>query len=229
MSETAATTTRRRHPSGDPARLWKSDRTRQAILDAALGFLWTEPFRDLTVAELMVRRQPVGFLPYFGDLHDLMKTLLDGLRQDIMEAAAPWLQCEGEPIARLERTLQQLVAVCQSQGPILRAVADAASSDEQLEMAWRQFLDAFDDAVAGQIENDQSRGLIAAFPARPIAVALNRMDAALLIERFGRHPLGDPDEVAQSLTQIWTSTLYGHAADRQTGDETTGSKARKSK
>jgi len=31
----------------------KSDRTRQAILDAAVEFLWVRPFRDMTVAELM--------------------------------------------------------------------------------------------------------------------------------------------------------------------------------
>ena len=35
------------------SRIGKAERTRAAILDAALGFLWLRPFRELTVSELM--------------------------------------------------------------------------------------------------------------------------------------------------------------------------------
>ena len=42
------------HVSPQPsAKIVKSDRTRAAILNAALDFLWTHPFRDMTVASLM--------------------------------------------------------------------------------------------------------------------------------------------------------------------------------
>ena len=92
----------------------KSDRTRQALLDAALEFLWTRPFRDMTVAE-----------------------------------------------------------------------------------------------VVSTIEQQQAQGLIAAFDARPVAVSLNQLDVATLINAFGRHPRSDPNTVCNALTRIWTSTLYG--------------------
>lgn len=192
-------------------RTLKSERTREVILEAALEFLWTRPFRDLTVAELMsaAGASRPTFYQYFTDLHDLMGVLLDGLRNDILVAASPWFEHDGDPQLHLQEALAGLVRVCYDRGPILRAVADAAVSDEGLEKSWRQFMKSFDDAVAARIEQQQAAGFIAPFAAGPVAVALNRLDASLLIEQFGRRPRGNPDVVLAALTRIWTATLYG--------------------
>lgn len=98
--------------------------------------------------------------------------------------------------------------VCYERGPILRAVADASTTDERLERSWAKFLTKFDDAVTARIEEHQAEGLIPAFDARPVAIALNRLDASLLIHAFGRRPRGNPDSVREAITRIWTSTLY---------------------
>ena len=47
-----------------------------------------------------------AFYQYFEDLHDLMEALLRGLKEDIFDVAAPWLQGEGDPIPLLEETWQ---------------------------------------------------------------------------------------------------------------------------
>ena len=54
-------------PSG---KIGKSERTRAAILNAAVDFLWTHPFREMTINSLMA---PTGvgrsaFYQYFKDL-----------------------------------------------------------------------------------------------------------------------------------------------------------------
>ncbi len=171
----------------------KSERTRQAILDAALDFLWTRPFRDLTVGELMAMGDASrpAFYQYFSDLHNLMEALLNDLRDEIMAVAQPWFEGEGDPVPLLQETMSGLVRVCYRRGPILRAVADAASADARLEKDWRNFLKTFDDAVAAKIEQEQAAGLVPPLAARPLAVALNRMDAALLIDQFGQRPRGN--------------------------------------
>jgi len=188
----------------------KSERTRQAILDGALEFLWSQPFREMTVAHLMsiTGTSRSAFYSYFGDLHDLMETLLRGLEGDIFAAAVPWFSGEGEPIALLHHSLAELVRVGYERGPILRAVADASTSDKRLERSWAIFLGKFDDAVTAHIEQQQKQGAISVFDARPVAVALNRLDASLLIHAFGRRPRSNPDSVREALTRIWTSTLY---------------------
>ena len=189
----------------------KSERTRQAILDSAVEFLWSHPFRDLTVGELMLlagASRP-AFYQYFSDLHDLMETLLHGIGDEIFGVARPWFEEDGDPVPLLKETLSGLVSVCYRRGTILRAVADAAVSDEWLERVWTEFVKSFDDAITERIEQQQAAGWVAQFPARPVAMALNRLDASLLIDQFGRRPRGNPEAVRESLTRIWISTLYG--------------------
>jgi len=205
---------RRRNRPGGKAEPRKSERTRQSILDTALKFLWTHPFRDLTVGELMslAGTSRSAFYHYFEDLHDLMEILLRGVEEDIIGVAGPWLQGEGDPIPLLEETIDGLVRVCYQQGPIVRAVSDAAPMDGRLEKAWMDFLKDFDDAATQRIEQHQAAGLIKPFDARPVAMALNRMDAYLIIHHFGRRPRGNQNSVRDAILRVWISTLYGDKA-----------------
>ena len=191
--------------------LKKSEYTRNAILDAALEFLWSRPFREMTVAKLMslVGASRPAFYQYFVDIHDLMEAMLRGLESDIFKATDPWIDGVGDPVIMLRESQAGLVRVGYERGPILRAVSDAASSDERLELAWAKFLAVFDDAVITRIEQQQLEGLIPAFDARPVAIALNRLDASMLIHAFGRRPRKKPGPVHETLTRIWISTLYG--------------------
>ena len=195
---------------GPAVRPRKSEQTRTEILEAALDFLWTHPFRDLTVNELMSKTGAgrSAFYQYFGDLYELIETLLCGLEAAIFEVATPWFQGEGDALALLKESLTGLVQVCYERGPILRAVSDAAVNDERLEREWKKFLAKFDDAVAAKIEDHQQQGLIADFIARPVAIALNRMDASLFIDAFGRRPRRQPQPVLDAISRVWISTLY---------------------
>lgn len=189
----------------------KSQRTRAAILNSGLEFVWSHPFRELTVNKLM---SPTGlsrsvFYQYFEDLHDLMQALLDLVKSEVFAATGPWFQGTGDPIILLKESLAGLVEVCYRLGPILRATDDAAASDESLEKAWKEFKKQFDDAVTARIQADQAQGLIPEFDARPVAIALNRLDAYTLIEAFGRQPRHKPEPMLEALIRIWIPTLYG--------------------
>ena len=214
MSKTKRSEIRRRTRPDGQAEPRKSERTRQSILDASLTFLWTHPFRDLTVGELMslagISRS--AFYHYFEDLHDLMEALLHGLQEEVFHVTAPWFSEEGDPISLLRESLENMVLVCYQRGPILRAVSDAAPMDERLEKAWTRFVKDFDDAVTLRIEQQQAAGLIKPFDARPVAMALNRMDAFLIIDHFGRRPRGSRESVLDAILRVWISTLYGEKA-----------------
>ncbi len=188
----------------------KSEQTRLAIIENALSFLWVHPFRELTVAKLMAGTgvSRPAFYQYFADLYELMEALLKGMQGEILASTRVWLQGQGEPVPLLHEALAGLVRVCYERGPILRAITDAAATDDRLEEIWGEFMASFDDAVAATIERQQRGGQIPPFPARPVAVALNRLDAALLIEQFGRQPRGSQEVAVAALTRIWTSTLY---------------------
>jgi hypothetical protein len=130
------------------------------------------------------------------------------LEADIFKVAKPWLEGEGDPVLQLEKSLSGLIDITYERGPILKAVSDASRSDERLEKEWNRFLGQFDDAVAMRIEQHQAQGLIASFDARPVAMALNRMDASLLIQAFGSRPRSQPEPIREAIVRVWTSTLY---------------------
>ena len=190
----------------------KSEQTRTAILNSAIDFIWSHPFRDMTVCSVT---DPTGisrsaFYQYFKDLHEVMETLLDILQKEIFDIAEPWITGVGDPVVLMQEALAGLVRVGHQRGPIYRAFVDAAATDKRFEKSWNQFLDRFDDAACARIEADQKQSLIPDFDARPVAIALNRLDAHTLIEAFGQHPRREPDTVRVALARIWISTLYGH-------------------
>ena len=193
------------------SRITKSDRTRAAILNGALEFIWSRPFREMTINSLMASTDVSrsAFYRYFDDIHKLMETLLHKLAEEIFGSSNLWLEGVGDPVALLNEAFEGLTQTCHRYGPFLRAVSDAASADEQFEKIWVQFLNAFDDAGISRIEADQAQGLIAPFDARPVAFSLNRVNAYTFIDAFGQRPRSKPKPIQEALARIWISTLYG--------------------
>jgi hypothetical protein len=192
---TASDSSRRQRGEPNKAilRTRKADQTEQAIMDAAISFFWNHSFRDF-------------------DVYQLMEVLLDYLRQDILTAAGPWLADEGDPVEQLNTSLHGLVHTAYRNGPLLRAISDAAATDARLESSWTNLLLGFDALVANKIQQHQKLKLIGPIDAHSVAVALNRMDAYLFIHHFGRLPRSEPKLVWNAIRAIWLSTLYGVAA-----------------
>ena len=211
MSESRLNILRRRNDPGDLSVLRKSEQTRHNILDTAMNFLWSNSFRDLTVSGLTAQAKisRTCFYQYFADLHNLMEDLLKDLEREILLVAQPWLTAETDPVTKLAESLSGLVKVCYERGPLLRAIFEAAPMDARLEKAWNDFVKVFDDTVTARIKLDQEAGLAPGFEARPVAIALNRMDIGILIHHFGRRPRSKPQPVYQSIARIWISTIYG--------------------
>lgn len=192
-------------------KIGRAERTRAAILNAALELIWSRPFRDMTVGSLMDKTD-VGrsaFYQYFQDLHEAMENVLNLLKDEVYSVTQPWFTGVGDPVVLLNESLAGLVGFGYRRGPIMRAIDHAAATDKQLEKDWRQFINQFDDTVASRIEVDQKQGLIQDLDARPIAIALNRLDVYMLIEAFGERPRKQPEPVQEALARIWISTLYG--------------------
>ena len=192
-------------------KIGRSERTRAAILDAAFEFLWSDPFRDMTVNSLMAMTSisRSAFYRYFEDVHGLMEALLKRLESEILEGTSPWLSDNGDPVALLYESLAAEVRICYRHGPFLKAVSDAAATNARLEREWIWFLNRFDDAVVERIAADQELGLIGPFDPRTVAIALNQVDASLYIRVFGQRPRGRPGPVLDAIARLWVSTLYG--------------------
>ena len=192
-------------------KIGRPERARAEIQQAAVEFLWSYPFRDMSVNRLMActSLSRAAFYYHFSDIHDLMKALLAALEAELMAGVSPWLSADGDPVALFYQSLSAEVDLCYRHGPMLKAVSDAAGSDASLERAWYGFLDSFDVAVSDRIAADQALGLIDDFDPKPVATALNHADAALYIRCFGQKPRVKKSVVLDALFRSWISTLYG--------------------
>ena len=189
----------------------RAERTRTAILNAALDFVWVHPFHEMTVSSLMASTgvSRAAFYQYFNDLYELMETLLELLQDEIFVAAAPWISGTGDPVALMHEALDGLVRVCYERGPFLKAISDSAASDKRFENAWGKFLSRFDDAGCARIKADQEQGLIPDLDPYSVMFSLNRLNAYTIIGAFGQHPRKKPEPIREALARIWASSLYG--------------------
>lgn len=193
------------------ARVGRAEHIRAEIFNAAFKFLWSHPFREMTVDKLMAQTSVSrsSFYNYFADPQELMESLLAILETDILEGANPWLIDDGDPVALLHESLAAEGQICYRCGPFLKAVTDAGGSNAHLEAEWYGMLERFDDVVFRRIVADQELGLIESFDPRPVATALNQVSASMYIRTFGTRPRGKPGPVTDAISRLWISTLYG--------------------
>ena len=74
-------------------KIGKAERTRAEIQNAAFEFLWSRPFREMTVGNLMklTSVSRASFYNYFADPYELIESLLVIIESDVLAGATPWL------------------------------------------------------------------------------------------------------------------------------------------
>lgn len=196
---------------GPARRRRRPDEAEREILTAAERFLRTRPFRELQVAELMdstgLRRS--SFYHYFRDRHDLVVRLLDRLATDLQPMNEVWFSAETDPVANLRAGYERVGRFWARHAPLLRAIAEAATHDREVEKAHRRFVERFVRGTADRIRTDIDRGLVAPLDAEETARALILMSERFLNEKVGRKSEADWRSAVDTLVTIWQRTLYG--------------------
>jgi hypothetical protein len=88
-------------------------------------------------------------------------------------------------------------------GPLVRAIAEAAAADEQIERAYRGSLDAFVEMTAQTLDRLVQSGQLEVPNTHALAKALTLMNQAYLLQEFGREPVGDRDVALATLETVW--------------------------
>jgi TetR/AcrR family transcriptional regulator, ethionamide resistance regulator len=177
---------------------------RRRILDAASRLLRDRRFRDLTVDAVMAEAglSRTVFYRHFESLGDLVIPLLEELGATLEDAG------DVHEVDYVKRVLERVVRIAVEHGPLLRAIDEAASHDDEVERAYRGFVDWSVETTTALFEESIRRGTVrpVANP-RAIAHALTLMNGSYLIDTLGRDPDTDPDEVLEALTTIWYAVL----------------------
>ena len=196
-----------------PRRRRTPEESEREILAAAEEFLRERPLRELTIDEVMDRTglSRPSFYVYFRDRHDLVARLAQAISAELFEMAERWLKGTGDPLDDARAALDGVVAVYAQHGAVMRALADAASEDDEMEELYRSLTDRFIEATAKHIREETRAGRAEADDPDRTAAALVWMNERYLNEALARAPVDDPAKVAAALLAIWTRTLYGRA------------------
>jgi TetR/AcrR family transcriptional regulator, ethionamide resistance regulator len=175
------------------------------ILDSAELFLRSRPLRELTIDEIMAGTglSRPAFYVYFRDRHDLVLRLIQEIGAELFQMADRWLK-GGD----LRAGVEGVVAVYAKHGRVLRAISDAAVDDPDVEAAYHGLVHRFIDATAEHIRAEQRDGRSQGMTARRTASALVWMNERYLSMCLGGAKQQRARDVAETLHQIWTRTLY---------------------
>jgi AcrR family transcriptional regulator len=180
--------------------------TRREILAAADRFLRERPYRELSVDVVMAQTglTRTAFYRHFDDITDLVLRLLSEIGSELFDVAEQWGRTAGaEPPAAAHASLGAVVDFFVRHGPLVRAIADAAATDEQIERGYRATLDGFVEITTQTLNRLVEAGEIAVPDTRAMALALNLMNQAYLLHEFGHDSFGDPEVALATLETVW--------------------------
>ena len=198
-----------------PARARQTPRRRrtpevaeQEIVAAAAALLRERPFRELTVDEVMrgTDLSRPSFYVYFRDRHHLVLRVVEHLGSELFAIADNWL-AGGGGRAEARAALEGIVAVYEQHGPVLRALAEAAADDRDLEAAYEALVTRFIDGTVPHVSGERAGD---AEP-REVAAALVWMMERYLTQSLGREPRTPAPVVVEALARIWNRVLYDPA------------------
>jgi hypothetical protein len=85
----------------------------------------------------------------------------------------------------------------------MRAIAEAAVTDEEIERAYRSSTQALIDLTGTALERMVHQGKLQIPDALALARAMTLMNQAYLLAEFGREPQGDRDVALATLETVW--------------------------
>jgi AcrR family transcriptional regulator len=192
------------------------EETRRQILDAAQAFLREQSFRELSVDALMSRtgHTRTVFYRHFDDIPSLVLALMTDVGSELVEVAGQWAQTDRVSPEEARERLALFVDFYVRNGPLVRAVAEAAHHDDAVEQAYTGMVESFIALTARAIQARVDRGELAPLDAPEIARALVWMLNRYLDDALGREDGTDPERVLETVWTIWTRTLFP-GADRR--------------
>lgn len=184
--------------------------TEDAILAAARAALAEERYGDVTIDGIArrayVSRTTVYF--YFPNKRAVVDRLIQQVFNDIYDAAAPYLDGDGDPRAELRSALARTVAVVNREDVILRLAFTLHGGQDHLPAEWAPYVQRLVAAAAGRIARDQRRGSAASdIPADLAAQALTAMvERHVTIEILQSGRTG-ADSI-RILSELWWRAVY---------------------
>ena len=184
-----------------------------SVLEATVALLDEgASYADLNIERIATRAgiSRTAFYFYFRDKRELLLRLTEDVTDELYRQGDIWFSGDGEPTTELAQALGNIGALYREHGAVLRAIVQAAATDDEVAVFWHAILDRFVDATARRIDELRADGgTVVAEDARACAFAL-----CWMIERAFNQQLvlGEPiahDQLVAALSGIFVRAVYG--------------------
>jgi len=183
-----------------------------ALLDATETLLAEgASFADLGVERITTQAgiTRTAFYFYFADKRELLMALTADVNELLLEQANLWWSGEGEQAARLERALTNVARLFGEHSVLLKALGEAAASDEQVAEHWQRLIGQFVEATEARILEEQESGTATCINASATAFALTWMTEGTLSQLILQQGRQADEEMISTLVEIWVRSIYG--------------------
>ena len=168
-------------------------------------------FADLGVERITTQAgiTRTAFYFYFADKRELLMALTADVNELLLEQANLWWSGEGEQAARLERALTNVARLFGEHSVLLKALGEAAASDEQVAEHWQRLIGQFVEATEARILEEQESGTATCINASATAFALTWMTEGTLSQLILQQGRQADEEMISTLVEIWVRSIYG--------------------
>jgi TetR/AcrR family transcriptional regulator, ethionamide resistance regulator len=184
-----------------------------AVLEATGGLLDEGvSYADLNIERIATRAgiSRTAFYFYFRDKRELLLRLTEDVVDELYRQGDIWFSGNGDAGEDLHEALGNIAAIYRENGAVLRAIVQAAATDDEVAVFWHAILDRFVVATTARIKALQATGHSAVHEdPRAAAFVL-----CWMIERAFNQQLvlGQPlreDALVDALTGIFVRAVYG--------------------
>jgi AcrR family transcriptional regulator len=190
----------------DPAPTAKRAAVQAAVLEATEALLSEgASYADLNIERIATRAgiSRTAFYFYFSDKRELLMRLTGEVSALLYEQADIWFSGEGDPGDEVSTALQNIAALYDEHGVLLRAIVEVSTYDEEVAAYWRELLGRFASASLRRIEE----GGVATDPAAT-AFALCWMTERTLYQHLVQESAPPVEDLVEALSAIWTRAVY---------------------
>jgi AcrR family transcriptional regulator len=167
-------------------------------------------YADLNIERIATRAgiSRTAFYFYFADKRELLMRLSEDVTDELFTQADIWYSGSGDPEAEIREALANIARLYEQHGPLLRAIVEVSTYDEDVAVFWRQLLGRFVDASRARIIGEQEAGKSSGCDPAATAFALCWMAERVLYQELVQDAPIPREDLVESLVCIWMRTIY---------------------
>ena len=178
-----------------------------AFLEAAAALLAEQrSYAELSIGEIAQRagKTRTAFYFYFHDKRELLMRLTEQVAATLYDEADRWWSGHGGP-DDLRVALTDILGTYREHGPLLRAVVEASTYDEQVGTFWREIVGRFIESTRARLE---AEGRCSGDAAEATAFVLVWMTERVCYQQVARGGKLDDNTLVDALADVWTRAVY---------------------